>query len=99
MTAAAETGNTSCLESMAENDEKAIQTTDRDIQPNLTEESLEDNNEPMNFRPWQQLPVFFAMGLGIFILGLASISVAVCSISADPQGYRTIPSWVQQLPP
>ncbi|UCK57641.1 hypothetical protein AFCA_000557 [Aspergillus flavus] len=79
LTAAAETGNTSCLESMAENDEKAIQTTDRDIQPNLTEEPLEDNNEPMNFRPWQQLPVFFAMGLGIFILGLDNTIVGTAT--------------------
>ena len=84
---------------MAGNGEKAIQATDPDIQPISNEEALGGSNEPMDFRPWQQLPVFFAMGLGIFILGLASISVAVCSTSADSQDYRTIPSWAQQLPP
>ena len=41
---------------------------------------------------WQLLPVFIAMGLGIFILGLASILVAVRQTYADTEGPRTIPS-------
>ncbi|KAK6813035.1 hypothetical protein RU639_010755 [Aspergillus parasiticus] len=33
----------------------------------------------MIFRPWQQLPVFFAMGLGIFILGLDNTIVGTAT--------------------
>jgi hypothetical protein len=41
---------------------------------------------------WQLLPIFVAMGLGIFILGLASILLAVRQTHADTKGPRIIPS-------
>ncbi|KAL3479275.1 major facilitator superfamily domain-containing protein [Aspergillus californicus] len=61
---------------MAEIDEKAIQVTS----PNIKHETEDkDDQEPKEFRPWQQLPVFIAMGLGIFILGLDNTIVGTAT--------------------
>ncbi|KAL2814836.1 major facilitator superfamily domain-containing protein [Aspergillus cavernicola] len=69
--ATVETGNASNLDMAG--GEKAIQGTDPDVQPVPAQEAEGDDHGTTDFRPWQQLPVFFAMGLGVFILGLARL--------------------------
>ncbi len=59
--------------------EKFIQATGPDGPPLPATGAEEDDQEPEYLPMWQLLPVFAAMGLGIFILGLAS-NLSACRL-------------------
>lgn len=60
-----------------ENNEKTVNETILDTAPIPTANAPDDENGPKYLSAWESLPIAVALGLAIFITGLASILVAI----------------------
>ncbi|KAL4967809.1 MDR family MFS transporter [Aspergillus stella-maris] len=56
-----------------------IETNPSEERDNNTQDSPENNDEDIIFRPWSQLPIYFALGLGVFILGFDNTIVGTAT--------------------
>ncbi|KAL4794555.1 major facilitator superfamily domain-containing protein [Aspergillus venezuelensis] len=67
------------IDATSPNNNIDIETNPSENRDNNTQDSPKNNDEDVPFRPWSQLPIYFALGLGVFILGLDNTIVGTAT--------------------